>query len=129
MWAWMGALGVSDRTGIVSPSYAVYRQQEKGTFNSQYLEYLLGDSEYVAEYNRRSTGLHSSRLRLYSHMFFNMELGFPSRSEQDEIIDILNISNSKIDKVIYLQQKEIEKLKEYKATLIDSCVTGKVRVV
>jgi type I restriction enzyme S subunit len=25
MWAWMAALGVSKHTGIVSPSYAVYR--------------------------------------------------------------------------------------------------------
>ncbi len=129
MWAWMGALGVSDRTGIVSPSYAVYRQQEKGTFNSQYLEYLLGDSKYVAEYNRRSTGLHSSRLRLYSHMFFNMELGVPPKEEQDEIVYVLNIENTKMDNAIKLQENQIEKIKEYKATLIDSCVTGKVKVL
>ena len=28
MWAWMGALGVSDRVGIVSPSYGIFRQRE-----------------------------------------------------------------------------------------------------
>lgn len=29
MWAWMGALGISDRVGIVSPSYAIYRQKKR----------------------------------------------------------------------------------------------------
>ena len=35
---------------------------------------------------------------------------------------------TKIDKAIELQQNYIAKLKEYKASLIDSVVTGKVRV-
>jgi len=37
-------------------------------------------------------------------------------------------NNQKIDKAINLQQQQINKLKEYKITLIDSVVTGKVRV-
>jgi type I restriction enzyme S subunit len=35
----------------------------------------------------------------------------------------------KIDKAIDLQQQQITKLKEYKITLIDNVVTGKVRAV
>lgn len=128
MWAWMGALGVSDRTGIVSPSYGVYRQKQAQAFNPIYLEHLLGSSEYVAEYNRRSTGLHSSRLRLYSHMFFNMYIGFPPKEEQEKIVQYIRSNSEKIDHAIALQQQQIEKLHEYKATLIDACVTGKVKV-
>ncbi len=44
MWEWMGALGVSDRTGIASPSYDVYRQKDSNTFNTWYLEELLTDN-------------------------------------------------------------------------------------
>jgi type I restriction enzyme, S subunit len=33
-----------------------------------------------------------------------------------------------MDQSISLQEKQIEKLKEYKATLIDSAVTGKIKV-
>ncbi|EKO3839721.1 restriction endonuclease subunit S, partial [Vibrio harveyi] len=47
MWAWMGALGVSSQVGIVSPSYGVYRQKVKDTFNPVYLEYLLKSTKYV----------------------------------------------------------------------------------
>jgi len=128
MWAWMGALGVSNRVGIVSPSYGVYRQLKEGTFNNWYLEHLLRSTLYVAEYNKRSTGLHSSRLRLYSHMFFDMELGFPSREEQDEIERETKKRVSLADAVITSVQSEIEKLKELRSSLVASVVTGKIRV-
>lgn len=128
MWAWMGALGVSDRVGIVSPSYGVYRQLNEGTFNNWYLEHLLRSTLYVAEYNKRSTGLHSSRLRLYSHMFFDMELGFPPREEQDEIERETKKQVSQANAVITSVRSEIEKLAELRSSLVASVVTGKMWV-
>ena len=62
-------------------------------------------------------------------MFFDMEIGFPSCDEQDQIIAYLDIEASKIDKAITLQQHQIDRLKEYRATLINSVVTGKVKVI
>lgn len=128
MWAWMGALGVSSQTGIVSPSYGVFRQKVTNSFNPQYLEYLLKSDKYVEHYNKVSTGLHSSRLRFYGHMFFSMKMGFPDFSEQNEIIDFLNKETDGIEKAEELLAEQIEKLKEYKTTLINSAVTGKIRV-
>lgn len=129
MWAWMGALGVSKQTGIVSPSYGVYRQKKANTFNPIYLEYLLKTTKYVEYYNKVSTGLHSSRLRFYGHMFFAMELGFPDFEEQNSIVFYLEEQTTKIDQAVASQNSQIEKLKEYKATLINSAVTGKIKVV
>jgi type I restriction enzyme S subunit len=128
MWAWMGALGISDREGIVSSSYGIYRQQKSNTFNSSYLEYLLRTNDFIAEYNRRSTGLHISRLRLYSDKFLDMKIAVPPIEEQNAIINFIKENNSKIDKAINLQEQQIERLVELKETLIDSCVTGKVKV-
>jgi len=128
MWAWMGALGVSGNTGIVSPSYGVYRQKEAGIFNPWYLEHLLRSGQYVAEYNRRSTGLHSSRLRLYSHMFFDMKIGYPEREEQDRIETETRKITARIDNVIMSVEREIEALKELKTVLISEAVTGKIKV-
>jgi type I restriction enzyme S subunit len=54
---------------------------------------------------------------------------FPSKKEQKEIIDYLDSGTKKIETAISLKQQEIEKLKEYKSSLINSVVTGKVRVV
>ena len=51
-----------------------------------------------------------------------------SMQEQTQIVSYIKTQSAKIDKSIALQQTQIEKLKEYKATLIDSAVTGKIKV-
>lgn len=128
MWAWMGALGVSDRAGIVSSAYGIYRQLHTGTLNMQYLEMLLKTTAYIAHYNKVSTGLHSSRLRFYGHMFMSMEIAFPDREEQDAIVAHLDLESEKLNKAVDLLEQQITKLKEYKVTLIKSAVTGKIKV-
>lgn len=128
MWAWMGALGVSDRVGIVSPSYGIFRQKLKNTFNPFYLEYLLKSVNYVEYYNKISTGLHSSRLRFYGHMFFAMKMGYPSYEEQNEIMAYLQEQTKRIDLALDSRLAQIEKLKEYKTTLINNAVTGKIKI-
>tara|TARA_R110002050_G_scaffold158249_1_gene287508 strand:+ start:5985 stop:6197 length:213 start_codon:yes stop_codon:yes gene_type:complete len=52
----------------------------------------------------------------------------PPIQEQIEISLKIKAENYKIDESISLQQTQIKKLKEYKATLIDSAVTGKIIV-
>lgn len=128
MWAWMGALGVSDRAGIVSSSYGVFQQRNPGVFNAQYLEMLLKATGYIEHYNKVSTGLHSSRLRFYPHMFMAMEIGYPDREEQDAIVDYIVRECRKLNKAGDLLEQQITKLKEYKASLINSAVTGKIKV-
>ncbi len=128
MWAWMGALGVSDRAGIVSSAYNIYRQISLHTFNPIYLEWLLKTIGYIEHYNKISTGLHSSRLRFYSRMFFDMEIGFPERKEQNKIVEHVEEQSLKIDKAIELQGLQIKKLREYRTTLINNAVTGKIKV-
>ena len=52
----------------------------------------------------------------------------PPLNEQKEILTKYSDDNSKIETAISLKQQEIEKLKEYKSSLINSVVTGKVKV-
>ncbi|MEA2118978.1 restriction endonuclease subunit S [Halovibrio sp. HP20-50] len=129
MWAWMGALGVSDLRGIISPSYGVYRSLQKGAFNRRFLEWLLRTTPFIEQYNKISTGLHSSRLRLYPHMFLGMPIAFPNRDEQDSIVTHVEVEAEKIDKAISIKQDQITTLKEYKTSLINSAVTGKIKVI
>ena len=69
------------------------------------------------------------RLRLYFDKFGNILIPYPSYDEQIKIVEYIENQTTKIDKAIELQQNYISKLKEYKASLIDSVVTGKVRIV
>ncbi|MCY1460105.1 hypothetical protein D9M71_776340 [compost metagenome] len=61
-------------------------------------------------------------------MFFDMELGFPPREEQDEIERETKKQVSQADAVITSVRSEIEKLAELRSSLVASVVTGKIRV-
>ena len=55
-------------------------------------------------------------------------ISIPPLSEQTEIAEFIKSATNKIAKTISLKEQEIEKLKEYKMSLIDGVVTGKVKV-
>jgi len=57
----------------------------------------------------------------------NFPIFLPSFKEQKSIIEYVQKIETKIATAINLKQAEIEKLKEYKATLINSAVTGKIK--
>jgi type I restriction enzyme S subunit len=50
-------------------------------------------------------------------------------SEQKQIADYLDKECSRIDKIISYREEKIEKLEEYKKSLIYECVTGKKEVL
>lgn len=52
----------------------------------------------------------------------------PLKYEQQSIADYLDQRCSEIDELISIKQQKIEKLKEYKKSLIFECVTGKRKV-
>jgi type I restriction enzyme S subunit len=58
----------------------------------------------------------------------NLYLPIPSLKEQLDIVVYIETESAKIDQAISIQQQQIGKLKEYKATLINSAVTGKIKV-
>ena len=70
MWAWMGALGTSEYSGLVSPSYNVYRLRESNSHTYTYLDHQYRTPGYICEIGRYSKGVWSSRLRLYPDEFF-----------------------------------------------------------
>lgn len=53
----------------------------------------------------------------------------PHIEEQKQILERFNRDSKRFDSAISIKEQEIEKLKEYKATLINSAVTGKIKVV
>ncbi len=60
--------------------------------------------------------------------YANLLVVVPPIIEQKDILKSLKEKTDKIDHAITQQQTQIENLKEYKATLIDSAVTGKIKV-
>lgn len=123
LWAWMAALGASRHVGIVSPAYGVYRPHHADSFNPAYLDYLLRTRAYVAEYIGRSTGIRSSRLRLYPNQFLDIALIQPPRPEQDQIVAYLRAQDAHIARFIKTKRDLIKLLTEQKLRIIDHAVT------
>jgi len=123
LWAWMAALGASKHVGIVSPAYGVYRPHRADSFNPSYLDYLLRTRAYVAEYIGRSTGIRSSRLRLYPNQFLDIALIQPPRPEQDQIVAYLRAQDAHIARFIKAKRDLIKLLTEQKLRIIDHAVT------
>ncbi len=123
LWAWMAALGASRHVGIVSPAYGVYRPHRADSFNPAYLDYLLRTRAYVAEYIGRSTGIQSSRLRLYPNQFLDIALIQPPRPEQDQIVAYLRVQDAHIARFIKAKRDLIKLLTEQKLRIIDHAVT------
>ena len=128
LWAWMAALGASRYAGIVSPAYGVYRPHCSDSFNPAYLDYLLRTRAYVAEYIGRSTGVRSSRLRLYPNQFLDIALLQPPRPEQDQIVAYLRAQDAHIARYIKIKRELIALLTEQKLRIIDQAVTRGIPV-
>jgi type I restriction enzyme S subunit len=123
MWAWMGALGVARHAGIVSPAYGVYRPLVGSDVLPRYADHLLRTPTYAAEYQRRSTGVNSSRLRLYPEHFLRIVVVVPPPEEQAAIVRFLDWANGRLERAIRAKRKVIALLTEQKQTIIHRAIT------
>lgn len=121
-WAWMSALGVSSYYGIVSPAYAVYQPRSALDYDNYYLDHLLRIEGYRSEYICRSTGIRSSRLRLYPDKFLSMRIICPPLSEQQAITRFLKAQDHLFRKFTRNKQRLIELLKAQKQNIINQAV-------
>lgn len=123
MWAWMSALGVSRYSGIVSPSYGVYRPRTKENFNSHFLDRLLRTEGFRSEFICRSTGIRSSRLRLYPDKFLSIPIPCPPPDEQKGISQFMKSQEISVRKFLRNKRRLIGLLKEQKQNIINRAVT------
>lgn len=85
---------------------------------------------FIAAYKYfRENGNESSQMNLSAGLIASLKIPVPSISSQNEIVSHLDAISKQINMAILLYQEQIEKLKEYKTTLINSAVTGKIKVV
>ena len=98
----------------------------KKDFNNKFLYYWM----YVPYYNGYiDTICNKATIKHYTkEKVQNTPILIPPLSEQQSIADYLDQKCSEIDELISIKQQKIEKLKDYKKSLIFECVTGKRKV-
>ena len=86
----------------------------------------LGETIKIADFNRLSQSAAQPGIAI--SVIKNVIFPYPPLSEQKEIAGYIEKESAKIEKAVGLQKKQIKKLREYKNTLIDSSVRGKIKV-
>jgi type I restriction enzyme S subunit len=61
--------------------------------------------------------------------FYQMKFLLPPVAEQIEILIEIRSTQAKLDRGIAIKERQIAALKEYKTSLINAAVTGKINVI
>ena len=104
----------------------VWLKVDKTKLNPQFLIYLIYSSlirNYIDFLSAGSTVLHLNISDIKNIPIISMPL-----DEQERIVGYLNKITSNTNAIIANENSQLEKLKEYKASLINSAVTGKIKV-
>ncbi|MDY4236786.1 MAG: restriction endonuclease subunit S [Bacilli bacterium] len=116
-----------NREASLNSGVMLIRIKDKSVCNVKYLYYLLKSDYFWDWYNSSQRG--SSTIKhLYQEQFYNFSFFLPDLAHQEKVIKKIDDQFFKLDQVIKYRKQIIEKLEEYKKSLIYECVTGKREV-
>jgi len=115
----------SDEKILLNQRNAVLKPSKD--LSKKWIYFIILNTQFVQSFDNQidKTG---QQPNISTYNIGNLEIPFPGLEEQILISEYLEIATTKIATAISLKEQEIEKLKEYKATLINSVVTGKIKV-
>ena len=125
MRSFQGGLERAWSQGCIRSSYVVLRALE--AIDPSYYGYLLKLPSYIAALQQTASFIRDGQ-DLNFENFSKVDLFIPPIKEQREIANYVNSFMKSSDEGIKLLLAQIEKLKEYKTTLINSAVTGKIKI-
>lgn len=104
---------------IVSTGFAVLRA--KKNIDSKFLQYALSNDTFVSTVEKYSNGV--SYPTINSTELIKFKIPVPPLEEQQNIADFLDSKTAFIDSAIQAQKAIVEKLKEYRKSVITEAVT------
>jgi len=130
MRASIGLFGIAMQDGLVSPDYAIFdaRQDLFAPFFLSLFKMEVVGTRFRLSSRGLGTGS-SGFMRLYTDDFGAISVAVPPRAEQEDIVRYIEATTNKIGGAITLKQDQITALKEYKSSLINAAVTGKIKVI
>jgi len=111
---------------VAFASYLIRFRFDLSRLCADYLKYYFNSSAFMSGVERNIHG--GVNQNIHAEDIKAQKITLPSLEEQLKIVKQTNSASQKIETAISLKQQEIERLKEYKSSLINEVVTGKVRV-
>lgn len=124
--SFQGGFEMSDYEGVITPAYSVF--YAKINVFHRFFKHLFKSDSFISKINSLTVGIREGKSIQYDD-FSNLFIPYPPLSEQNEIADYLDAKCAKIDDFIAKKQTVIDKLTEYKKSLIYECVTGKQEIL
>ena len=123
-----GGIGIAEIEGVTSPDYRVF-VKKNDEYCSRYFLYLF-EMYYKNRifYAFGQGAANIGRWRLPAQNFNSLAIPVPPVKDQFEIAAYLDEKCSAINQLIDVKQRKIDKLNEYKKSLIYEYVTGKKEV-
>ena len=126
MKAWQGSVGISEHRGIVSPAYFVAKPTTN--FFRRYVHYLLRCSDYLIEYQTRSSGIRVNQWDLDWDDFRDIPIALPPLAQQTRIANFLDEQTARIDALIAEKERLSALLSISLESFIESAVLPKAGV-
>lgn len=124
-----GWVDISKYEGVTSPDYRVFVLDDTEKNYSEYYLYLMQMCYSARIFYGLGQGVSGmGRWRLQADKFLNFWIPVPPYTEQKEIAEYIDKKIIEIERDIEKREKLIEKLQEYKKSLIYEVVTGKKEV-
>lgn len=114
---------MKNKVGFGTTELHVLRVNEK--VNNKYLYYLLQENGFKSKAISSMYGVGGLK-RIPTEFIANFEIYIPDVKEQIEIIKYIEGKLNNIDIILKETNKSIEKIKEYKKSLISEVITGKI---
>ncbi|EGQ7815667.1 restriction endonuclease subunit S [Vibrio parahaemolyticus] len=128
MDAFEGAIGVSDSDGKCTPEYVICDPINRVDVSQYYFAYLLREMALAKYIQVICNAVRQRAVRIRYNNLAPLFMVVPPVKEQENIVSFIEKESAKLDAGIKHLNEQISKLKEYKATLINSAVTGKIKV-
>ena len=123
----IGSVGISKEFGALSVIYIILKA--KSSYLPKFYDYLFRIKRFQKHLRTISTGILEIREAVNMILFMGQEFPVPPKSEQIAIANYLDEKTSKIDEIIKKIDENILALQEFRKTLINDVVTGKVKVL
>ena len=125
-----GFVDCSNREGVTSPDYRVFRALEKNQLSLSYYLRIFQTCYKERIFYHLGQGVSGlGRWRLPAEQLKLFVLPMPPLTEQQQIASFLDTKCAEIDALVTIKQQKIEELKGYKKSIIYEYVTGKKEVV
>ena len=118
--------GLATERGIITSAYVTIRLDVNEIASSKYMHYFLHSFDVAKGFYGMGDGVRQS---LPFEGCKKITLLLPPLAEQQAIADYLDEKCAAIDKLIAIKQAKIDKLNDYKKSLIYEYVTGKREVL